>query len=443
MYKVSGNLISAYGSELDSSSAPVKKNGGPDMPHVTSNSRRMTNIPIGNGEYVQGIRKNTGLGDDSSKLPDLTPPHGMKPLRYTAGLACDPELERLRPERDNKHQPFQGGDQQQWKKKLIQHPGTYDGSFVDADMQQFRPVPSQHATQDPWYASRIPDGQYYPANERLAGPATLPNMQVNPYDQIYPQDELARIKERNRRFANNCGQDGGQMSPGGPMPNYSGFGGPQMAPQMSMMMPGHHMPMMQPMMQPHPMMAPQQGYYGGFNQPTYALPPPMSQMDELRLLDQELDSTRRVTRPFVPQGDAHFADLQQQRNNLEETTMSMQPVVRRPMEIPTSIDQLPSPKKNLVPKRNENADDQPKPRARHPEVRIADQIAIRSIVLGKELPSIGNSRAESRLGSESGIRSPRSGRNSAVVSPSGSNGGIRSPVKFPSVSENNDIAEEE
>ena len=30
---------------------------------------------------------------------------------------------------------------------------------------------------------------------------------TNPYDQIYPQDELARIKMRNRRFQNTCAQE--------------------------------------------------------------------------------------------------------------------------------------------------------------------------------------------------------------------------------------------
>ena len=250
------------------------------MPHVTSGGRRMTNIPVGNGEFVQGIRKNANLNVNEDKgkgMPDLSPPHGMRPLRYTSGLACDAELERLRPERDAKHKPFTGPDQQQWRKKLIQHPATYDGSFVDADMQQFRPSPNPPpVTQDPWYASRVPEGQYYPANERLAGPGA--SLAHNPYESIYPQDELSRIKERNRRFANSCGQEvmtgpvSAQMGP-------YGYG----APPPPAVMPGYHMPMMAPMMpQPYPgMMAPPM--YPP-HQPNYALPPPLiSQMDELRV----------------------------------------------------------------------------------------------------------------------------------------------------------------
>jgi hypothetical protein len=45
-------------------------------------------------------------------------PRSVRPLRYTPGLSCDAHLENLRPERDPRHPPIQGGDN--WKRKLIQ-----------------------------------------------------------------------------------------------------------------------------------------------------------------------------------------------------------------------------------------------------------------------------------------------------------------------------------
>ena len=91
------------------------------MPHVTVNNRRMTNVPVGGGEFVQGIRRNpideirgpSPLAGDCIEFP-----RSVRPLRYTPGLSCDQQLESLRPERDPKHPPMQGGDN--WKRKLIQ-----------------------------------------------------------------------------------------------------------------------------------------------------------------------------------------------------------------------------------------------------------------------------------------------------------------------------------
>ena len=42
-----------------------------------------------------------------------------------------------------------GGEQ--WKKKLIPAPNTYEGSFAEADMNKFRPVPAPNPAEDPWY----------------------------------------------------------------------------------------------------------------------------------------------------------------------------------------------------------------------------------------------------------------------------------------------------
>ena len=55
------------------------------MPHVTTGNRRMTNIKLGNGEYVQGIRRSEAdpaMG--RSDVPNLEAPPA-RPLRYTPG----------------------------------------------------------------------------------------------------------------------------------------------------------------------------------------------------------------------------------------------------------------------------------------------------------------------------------------------------------------------
>merc|ERR1719350_1684389 len=157
----------------------------------------------------------------------------------------------MRPERSMKHQALPGGDQ--WKKKLIQHPQTYEGSFADADMQQFRPYPNPNPMDDPWVQSRLPD------------------------------QPMGGMQMRNRRFQQSVAADQGLYGP--PMPPAQLRG--------------------QPWMQQGPM----QG------------PPPMMEMggmvDELAMIDQDLNMTRRATRPFVPQADPAFSDLQRQVQLLE------------------------------------------------------------------------------------------------------------------------------
>merc|ERR1711893_241054 len=91
--------------------------------------------------------------------------------------------------------------------------------------------------------------------------------------------------------------------------------------------------------------------------------------DELSMIDQDLNMTRRATRPFVPDSDPAYFDLQRQVQMLEQ--MPNQPI-RAPRfncDEFLSADMLPAPKK-IVPKK---------------EVGIADQIAIRSYVLGKSV----------------------------------------------------------
>jgi hypothetical protein len=100
--------------------------------------------------------------------------------------------------------------------------------------------------------------------------------------------------------------------------------------------------------------------------------------DDLAMLDQELNMTRRATRPFVPTNDSGYFDLQRQVNLL--ATMPTVPVRRPRFEEPMGTDQLPAPKK--IEKKSEG--EAPKQAGRQ-QVRIADQIAIRSYVLGKNI----------------------------------------------------------
>ena len=88
--------------------------------------------------------------------------------------------------------------------------------------------------------SRLPD-QTMQSYDRLSGPATTygyPELPMSgPYGQMYPQDELSRIKMRNRRFMNACAME---MGMGQGMGMGMGMGGPMMMmpPPAQMMMPG-------------------------------------------------------------------------------------------------------------------------------------------------------------------------------------------------------------
>ena len=207
----------------------------------------MTNVQLPGGDVVQGIRRNNDLGHDGAPQAAFEPPQPMKPLRYTPGMKCDAALEAMRPERLMKHQAIQGGDQ--WKKKLIQTPQTYEGSFADADMQQFRPHPTPNPMNDQWFVSRLPDQ-----------PMGYVDMGG------YPSDQLSQIKMRNRRFQQSCameGMQGGFAPPPAPMMRGPVYGPPPM--------------MMQPQMTEDMMMM------GGMQ-------------DELAMIDQDLNMTRRATR---------------------------------------------------------------------------------------------------------------------------------------------------
>merc|ERR1712025_883787 len=301
MYRVQGTMMeNYYGDEVQ------QRKSNLDAPRVTINNHRMTNVQLPGGDVVQGIRRNNDLGHDGAPQAAFEPPQPMKPLRYTPGLKCDAALEAMRPERLMKHQAIQGGDQ--WKKKLIQTPQTYEGSFADADMQQFRPHPTPNPMNDQWFVSRLPDQ-----------PVGYVDMGG------YPSDQLSQIKMRNRRFQQSCameGMQGGFAPPPAPMMRGPVYGPPPM--------------MMQPQMTEDMMMM------GGMQ-------------DELAMIDQDLNMTRRDTR-------FHCDEF-------------------------LSADMLPAPKK-IEPKKEE-PEPAPKPAPRR-EVGIADQIAIRSYVLGK---SIGKTNA--------------------------------------------------
>lgn len=318
-----------------------------DKPHVTVNNRRMTNVQLSSGDTVQGIRRNKDLGMEDLSTP-YEAPRPIRPLRYTPGLKCDAALEALRPERDMKHQALQGGE---WKRKLIQHPQVYDGSFADADMQKFRPNPAPNNMEDPWFVSRLPDQQYFDAAPMMP---QMPHMDMQQgYAPMYPQDELSRIKMRNRRYQQSCAMEGMQaMCSPLPAPVWRG-----------------------PVLQPS------------------AVPPQMTEdmmmsnlSDELTSIEQDLNLTRRATRPFVPMNDPAYNDLQRQVNLLETTPY--QPV--RPARFNADemlTDSLPAPK-NRLPKKEKEVCEPTRPVKN--DVGIADQIAIRSYVLGKNIGKVGS-----------------------------------------------------
>merc|ERR1719192_2503879 len=170
----------------------------------------------------------------------------------------------------------------------------------------------------------------------------MPMMAPMPYAEPYPTDLLSQIKMRNRRFQQSCAMEGmaPMRGPMGPPP-------PQMTEEMMMM--------------------------GGMQ-------------DELSLIEQDLNMTRRATRPFIPQEDVSYFELQKQVHELE--TMPNAPIrpVRFNADEFLSMDQLPPPKK--VQPKPEPEPERPKPAAIR-QVGIADQIAIRSYVLAKSAGKAG------------------------------------------------------
>merc|ERR1719206_378989 len=138
----------------------------------------------------------------------------------------------------------------------------------------------------------------------------------------YPSDQLSQIKMRNRRFQQSCameGMQGGFAPPPAPMMRGPVYGPPPM--------------MIQPQMTEDMMMM------GGMQ-------------DELAMIDQDLNMTRRATRPFIPQSDPAYFDLQRQCQMLEQ--MPEQPIraPRFQCDEFLSADMLPAPKR-IEPKKEE------------------------------------------------------------------------------------------
>merc|ERR1711935_226415 len=96
-------------------------------------------------------------------------------------------------------------------------------------------------------------------------------------------------------------------------------------------------------------MAPQQMMMGPMGpQPMMMGPPPMMDAematDELSILDQELNMTRRANRPFVPTGHQDYFSLQRQVQDMEQPTEIR---ARPSLQELTSVEQLPLPKKTV------------------------------------------------------------------------------------------------
>merc|ERR1712228_971775 len=106
--------------------------------------------------------------------------------------------------------------------------------------------------------------------------------------------------------------------------------------------------------------------------------------DELSILDQELNMTRRANRPFVPSGHDNYFALQRQVQDMEQP-----PEPKKPLHEVTSVEQLPLPKRTIRTTAETAA-----VKSNRPEVNIADQIAIRSFVLGQSLGKTGTARSE-------------------------------------------------
>ena len=239
MYRVQATMRDTYYG--DQEEMPRKSNL--EAPRVTLNNKRMTNIQLPGGEVIQGIRGNKDLGYDGAPEAPFEAPLPLKPLRYNPGLKCDAALEAMRPERNPKHKAITAGD-----KRMPQPPPMFD------DQMPAMPAPE--------FAQ--------PQPMMMPAPQYMPMMAPSPYEAPYPSDLLSQIKMRNRRFQQSCAMEG--MAGGQPAMMRQA---PAMmmcpAPGMMMMMPG------QPQLNEDLMMM------GGMN-------------DELAMIEQDLNMTRRATR---------------------------------------------------------------------------------------------------------------------------------------------------
>jgi len=326
MYRVQGTMReNYYAPDQEQDAMPRRSNL--EAPRVTVGNKRMTNIQLPGGEVVQGIRTNKDLGYDGAPEAAFEAPMPLKPLRYNPGLKCDPALEAMRPERSPKHKSISAGD------KRIPQP----------QMPAMEPMP---AMVEPMMMAPAPQGPPM----MVPGPYMAP---MNPYEAPYPSDLLSQIKMRNRRFQQSCAMEGMAGPPGMAPPMM--MRGPMMAPPPQMMM-----------MPPQPQMTEDMMMMGGMT-------------DELSMIEQDLNMTRRATRPFVPSDDVSYFELQKQVHELETMPQTAIRPPRFNADEFLAIEDLPPPKK-AAPKEPEV--ERPKPAVMR-QVGIADQIAIRSYVLGK------------------------------------------------------------
>merc|ERR1719187_3013372 len=148
-------------------------------------------------------------------------------------------------------------------------------------------------------------------------------------DAYAANDELSRIKMRNRRFQQSCAMDQGLYCP--PMAPAQLRGQPWMQ--------------QGPMQGPPPVMT-EDMMMGGMG-------------DELAMIDQDLNMTRRATRPFVPQQDPAFGDLQRQVQLLESLpTAPIRPTRVNIHEL-LGTEQLPAPAKRAAPKEEKKEEKAP------------------------------------------------------------------------------------
>jgi len=324
MYRVQATMRDTYYGP-DQMDQPETRRSNLEAPRVTHN-KRMTNIQLPGGEVIQGIRGNKDLGYDGAPEAPFEAPLPLKPLRYNPGLKCDAALEAMRPERNPKHKSISAGD-----KRMPQPPPMFDDQ-----------MPAQ-----PEYVQ--------PAQPMMPAPQYMPMMQPSPYEAPYPSDLLSQIKMRNRRFQQSCAMEG--MAGGQPA---------MMRPGPGMMMCGPAPPMMMMMQPGQPQLNEDLMMMGGMN-------------DELQMIEQDLNMTRRATRPFVPQEDTSYFELQKQVHELETMPQAAIRPARFNADEFLRVEELPPPKK-FQPKEPEP--EKPKPAVIR-QVGIADQIAIRSYVLGK------------------------------------------------------------
>merc|ERR1719445_3017604 len=108
-----------------------------------------------------------------------------------------------------------------------------------------------------------------------------------------------------------------------------------------------------------PMMAPAPGMMMMQPQMTEEMMMMGGMTDELAMIEQDLNMTRRATRPFVPQEDAGYFELQKQVHELETLPNTAIRPARFNADEFLSIEDLPAPKKAPAPKEPEP--ERPKP----------------------------------------------------------------------------------